>query len=282
MNMLDNTQTENMADLAALDAALSSFEAGEEYAEYSADDLTDFEALEDAIIDESAAALDAMIEGNEIEELAIEPVAMNVQASPDELSKLTQAIEQEKIYESQKPTMPLAELKAVATTVLGKKKKNGKARAGRVARSLEAVPAEFFVLTGNPSDLSETELQENKKAVMALKPLQVKIAEKFENLFTAISAGQTPSRYTQMAYAYLYDHKQATTTDLVVMFMKAGLGEGTARSQTGQMMTLLSVVKVADRVGQTLTLRTDSKIAERLNSLTVAPVASVAVTAIAA
>jgi len=206
---------------------------------------------------------------------------MNEEASPDELKKLTQSIEQEKIYESQKSTAPVAELKAVATTVLKAKKSSG-ARAGRTVRSLESVPAEYFVLTGNPADLSETELQDNKKAVMTLKPLQVKIAEKFENLFTAISSGSMPSRYTQMAYAYLYDHKQATTTDLVAMFMKAGLREGTARSQTGQMMTLLSVVKVADRAGQTLTLRTDSTIAERLNSLTVAPVASVTTTAIAA
>jgi len=281
MNMLNNTQTESMPELVDLDIALSSFEADEEYTEYSADDLEDFAALEDVIIDESAAALDAMGEGNEIEELVVEPVVANEEASPDELKKLTQSIEQEKIYENQKSTAPVAELKAVATTVLKIKKSNG-ARAGRTIRSLESVPVEYFVLTGNLDDLSETELQENKKAVMALKPLQVKIDEKFENLFTSISAGQSPSRYTQMAFMYLYDHKQATTTDLVAMFMKAGLREGTARSQTGQMMTLLSVVKVADRSGQSLTLRTDSKIAERLNSLTVEPAASVTATAIAA
>lgn len=200
---------------------------------------------------------------SEITDLALED------ATEDELKTVAQTIESEKTYESQPASAPIATLKKAVTTVTGKKHKTKTAKTGRITHSLNDIPPIYFVLDKDPKNLSETDLETNKKAVIGLKPLQVKIAEKFENLFTSLAADREPSRYTKMAFSYLYDKGEATSADLVKMYQASGLGEGTARSQCGQIMNLLSTVKIANRSGQKLTLLPTNTITKRLHKLIV-------------
>ena len=101
----------------------------------------------------------------------------------------------------------------------------------------------------------------------ALKPAQVKIAEKFENLFTALSVGKAPSTYVMIAFKLLDEKKTVTSADIVAAYKASGLGEGTARSQSGQIMHLFATVEIATRVGQTLTLNASSTIADRIRKV---------------
>lgn len=118
--------------------------------------------------------------------------------------------------------------------------------------------AVFEITKGQPA---------NKAAVIASKPLQVKIGEKFENLFLAIASGKLPSHYTVIAFNKLCETGTMTSADLVGAYRAAGLKDGTARSQAGQLMELFKVVGIAHRAGQALTLRADSVVAEKLTQI---------------
>lgn len=232
----------------------------------------------DDIIDEAESVDDVVDDGDqsEIEDLNI--VADNNLATPEELNLIEAAIEKEKIYEEQPVVTPIA-VSEVTAAVTDKSKKKGKLsstrKGGRSVHSLASVPAEFFVLEEDPSKLDQSRLDAIKDEVIKLRPLQTKIGEKFDNLFISLAAGREPSRYTKMAFAYLLEKGEATNGEVVKMYQDAGLREGTARSQTGQMMTLLSCVKIANRSGQTLTLLPDNTITNRLRDL-LAPAATVA------
>lgn len=232
----------------------------------------------DDIIDEEESVDDVVDDGDqsEIEDLNI--VADNNLATPEELNLIEATIEKEKIYEEQPVVTPIA-VSEVAAAVTDKSKKKGKLsstrKGGRSVHSLASVPAEFFVLEEDPSKLDQSRLDAIKDEVIKLRPLQTKIGEKFDNLFISLAAGREPSRYTKMAFAYLLEKGEATNGEVVKMYQDAGLREGTARSQTGQMMTLLSCVKIANRSGQTLTLLPDNTITNRLRDL-LAPAATVA------
>lgn len=132
----------------------------------------------------------------------------------------------------------------------------------RVERDLKDVPAEFFVLEGAPADL-----EANKLTTIALLPTQVKIAEKFENLFVNLAAGKKPSSYTMQAFMLLEAHGTISSADLIGAYKTAGLGEGTARSQAGQMLALFNVVGIAKRTGHSLTINPVSALAQRIRDL---------------
>ena len=70
-----------------------------------------------------------------------------------------------------------------------------------------------------------------------------------------------------IAFKLLDEKKSATSADIIAAYKASGLGEGTARSQSGQIMHLFHVVGIADRANQVLTLKEDSKIAERLRAV---------------
>lgn len=142
-----------------------------------------------------------------------------------------------------------------------KERKDGEAR---TPRDISSVAPEFFALT-EPAD--DADLEAIRAATMALKPEQKKIAEKFDNLFTSISVGKAPSTYVMIAFKLLDEKKECTSTDIVAAYKAADLGEGTARSQSGQIMNLFATVGIAQRTNQQLKLRADSKIAERLRAL---------------
>lgn len=232
----------------------------------------------DDIIGEEESVDDVVDDGDQSEIEDLDIVADNNLATPEELNLIEATIEKEKIYEEQPVVTPIA-VSEVTAAVTNKSKKKGKLsstrKGGRSVHSLASVPAEFFVLEEDPSKLDQSRLDAIKDEVIKLRPLQTKIGEKFDNLFISLAAGREPSRYTKMAFAYLLEKGEATNSDIVKMYQAAGLREGTARSQTGQMMTLLSCVKIANRSGQTLTLLPNNTITNRLRDL-LAPAATVA------
>lgn len=261
-------------DLAALDAALADFDldgldGSDEVVEASAEDMTDpetatiiEEVLEDdaTLMDLSLADVDAAAAGTIDEET---------------LADLDAKLEMQETYQDQTAAGSIEDLegakaagkkpkKAAATS---KPAKERKATVTRIPRDINAVAPEFFVLSGDPAALTDGDLATAKENTLALKPTQKKIAEKFENLFTALSVGKSPSRYTKIAFDFLNEKGTMTSTDLVGAYKALGLDEGTARSQAGQMMNLFAAVKIADRAVQTLTLRSDSLVAERLRNL---------------
>jgi hypothetical protein len=217
---------------------------------------------------------------DEAELEAAETASTSTILETEELADLDLALAKNELYEEQKST-PVATTELPAPTAAAqpkakaaRKAASGGSGAARVPRDISKVADEFFVLSGDPSTMSADDLKAARDATMALQPAQVKVAEKFDNLFTALSVGKEPSVYVMVAFKLLESKGSMTSADVVGAYKASGLGEGTARSQSGQIMNLFASVKIADRAGQTLTLRSDSKIAERLRSLLPAPAAS--------
>jgi hypothetical protein len=135
----------------------------------------------------------------------------------------------------------------------------------KIERDLSAIADEFFQL-----DINGTA---DKPAVIALRPTQVKVAEKFDNLFSSLAAGRAPSVYTMACFKVLADKGEVTSSDLVAAMKAAAsrsggaYSDGTARSQVGQLMNLFGAVGIASRATNKLTFNKDSKIAERLLAL---------------
>jgi hypothetical protein len=249
----------NVADLEALDAVLADFNLEE--GTNAEDDVILDPTPEDEAELEAAEAAPAIV-------------------SDDALADLDLALAKSELYGEQKSaSVTTTELPKPTDAVLPKGQRAKKAAgsagasAARTPRDISKVANEFFVLAGDVSAMSEDDLKAARDATMKLVPNQVKVAEKFENLFTALSVGKAPSTYVMIAFKLLDGKGSMTSSDVVGAYKASGLGEGTARSQSGQIMNLFATVKIADRAGQTLTLRSDSLLAERLRSLP-APAAS--------
>ncbi|SOC90078.1 hypothetical protein SAMN05216358_0097 [Rhizobium sp. AN5] len=249
----------NTADLDALDAVLADLDIQSE-------------GEEEGVIYETTPEDEAELEA--AEEAAVAPTVLE----SEELADLDLALAKNEIYEEQKSSsVTTTELPAPTAAVRPKAKGERKAASSgvtRTPRDISKVADEFFVLSGDPSTMSDEDLKTARETTMKLLPAQVKVAEKFDNLFTALSVGKEPSVYVMVAFKLLDSKGSMTSADVVGAYKASGLGEGTARSQSGQIMNLFATVKIADRSGQTLTLRSDSKIAERLRSLVPAPAAS--------
>lgn len=140
----------------------------------------------------------------------------------------------------------------------------------RTVRSVSDLPEDAFVLTTDiPDDLAK-----NKADVIALRPNQVKIAEKFDNILSAVAAGKTPSTYVMDCFALLDKAKEITSKDLVAGLRQPGMRtptegytEGTARSQVGQVMALFGLLQIATRTGDKLVLNDKSTLAVALRDL---------------
>lgn len=241
-------------------------------------DLDLNEAVEETIalpeLDNMLAELDTV---EEIVEEAVEAAAP-IEEMPEELSEefladLEIATAKQSIYESQAAeAMPdIAETVDGTTAASIKTKKartTSKAAAEpRAPRDMANVPAKFFVLSNDLPEMEEDDMVAHKTAVMSKRPAQVKIAEKFDNLFMQISAGKKPSTYVMLAYDLLKAKGEFSSADLIAHYKVNGLGDGTARSQTGQIMVLFDVVGLATRAGQKMTACKNSSIADRLDAL---------------
>jgi len=212
------------------------------------------------------AALDAALEdlnlGEAVEEI-IEATDDTVAALDDDaVAELESTIDRAEAYASQEAT-PMADPSAVSATPAKTARTRSASSTPRVARDLNSLPDETFVLEGDGKTVSPTQ----KADTIALRPTQVKIAEKFDNLFSALAAGKEPSTYVMIAFKLLDEKKTVTSADIIGAYKASGLGEGTARSQSGQIMNLFATVKIASRSGSNLALNENSAIAAKLRGL---------------
>ena len=99
---------------------------------------------------------------------------------------------------------------------------------------------------------------------------QKKVQEKVANVLFAAINGKQPSRYTQIALDIA--HKKAaagetfTTADIKAAYLAAGLREGTATSQAGQMRAMLPVLRVVEVKGHELMPNPDSVILQAMTA----------------
>lgn len=228
-------------------------------------------------LEEALSALDDETPVEEIVEKTIEEIEAVEEPTTDDLSDdfladLEIAAAKQSAYEQQASTeMPdIAETIATGGAIKTKKTRSTSkgVSAPKQPRDLAAVPADFFLLSNDQPPKDADEMTAEKTAVMSKRPTQVKIAEKFDNLFLQLSVGKKPSTYVMLAFDLLKAKGEFTSTDLVNHYKANGLGDGTARSQTGQIMVLFNVVGIADRVGQTMKARSNSMIADRISALT--------------
>lgn len=223
----------------------------EETADFSAvEDLLD--ELEDVVIEDEVV---------EVEEEILEADALDA----EDVAVLEADIARTELYAE-------AETGAAVEPVVITESTPKKARATKapkapkgpaIVRDLAALPADVFAFSEEPGLDPEV----HKAAVISAKPAQIKIAEKFENLFVSIANKRTPNVYTARAFEFLVTKETITTGDLVGHFKGLGYTEGTARSQAGQIMSLFSTVGIAKRAGSTLVLDQNSVIAAKLIEL---------------
>jgi hypothetical protein len=281
---MDNTQNIATNDLDNLDAVLAQIDTDQAPETYTleADASTDVtEAETEVVAAPETEALD--LDDLGLEELDLGPAEVEAGEILDEeaLRVVDLEMERQEAYQAQTAAAVVTVEKQPAGAAKAKTPRTGSGRGSsvpRAARDLNSVAEEFFVLSGDAKGMDAGQLTAAKSSTIALKPVQVKIAEKFDNLFTAVAAGKLPSIYTMVAFRLLDANKKITSGDLIAAYKTAlnNCGEGTARSQCGQLMNLLSTVKIADRSGNTLELRSDSLLAARIRELEkpVAPAAA--------
>ncbi|TDW20485.1 hypothetical protein EV128_125115 [Rhizobium azibense] len=230
------------------------------------DDLLDDLELDGLDGEEVTDAVEEVVEASAIVEDSAEVTEEDLENV--NIDDLEMSLDREEGYASQESELSVAEKPANA--VAEAKSKPAKAAktpsAPRTPRDMASLDAKVFVLEGDASTMSEDDLNDNKVAVMATVPSQKKIAEKFENLFAALHAGKQPSVYVTQAFKLLDEKKTITGTDVTTMF-KASYKQGTAQSQSGQIMTLFEAAKIATRTKNTLVLNENSTVAQRLRDI---------------
>lgn len=225
--------------------------ADKEIIEKTEDDILDA-LLNDIDLDDKHEEIEVNVEDDILEDLEI----------PAEIErKLELEDTKREIYAAVEPT---------TTTVEAVEKKSGAAPktktvssfAKKTRTSVDNLDAKHFVLL--PGD--EVDVEATKARVLAARPRQKKVGEKFDNLLTAVADGRKPSTYVVEAFGVLRDRGAVTSSDLVTVF-RSHWGEGTSRSQVGQIMHLFDNLNIAKRIGSTLTLRADSVLAEKLGTV---------------
>jgi len=245
-------------DLEALNLILDNLEIDE----------TEIEAIEETIESEAPdpEMAQAIEDAGPAEEVVVEELEASDASEEDVLRDLELNLERASVYEAQTSTpvdpAAVAEQKAKST-----KPRPAATGAPRTPRDVNAVDAGVFVLEGDPATMDDAAKEAAKTATRALIPVQKKIAEKFDNLFTSLSVGKPPSTYVMIAFNLLDEKKSVTSADIIGAYKASGLSDGTARSQCGQIMHLFNVVKIAGRAGQTLTMNPASTIAERIRKV---------------
>lgn len=146
---------------------------------------------------------------------------------------------------------------------VAKPRKSETAKAPKIERNLDALPPEVFVLFKD--DVADAS---HKDATLKLRPAQKKIAEKFDNVLISLAAGRLPSNYVVDAFKLLTANSgMITSAELAGMWKARGLHDGTAASQTGQIMALFPALGIAAREGSVLVRNANSALAEKLAAL---------------
>lgn len=254
--------TPDTDDLAGLLASLTAAEAAETGTAQPPVQVVIAPANDDA----DEASLLAELEGIAA---PVAEIAADTELDEDLLADLESTVARAEIYSSQAAGASVADAADVAAVQKPAKK-------ARKPKDPNAAPAAARAPRKALADLddgvfqlfnSETPGPANKQVTLDARPQQVKVAEKFDNLFLAIDAGKAPSRYVVTAFKLLRKTGAMTSADLNAAYIAEGLGKGTANSQTGQIMHLFATVGIANRSGQALQLRADSTVATKLDAI---------------
>jgi hypothetical protein len=220
--------------------------------------------IQDVVVEEIIVEDDVDLVMAEIE--AVEAVEIDESAIMDEVDA---AIARHENYQEQTAAaVATTDPAVVATSATPRKSKRtaGPAKP-RAETDLSLLPGELFVLEGDVTAMDQAALDAAKATTIAAKPAQVKVAEKFDNLLVALNAGRKPSRYTEIALDLLIANTAITSSDLVAAYRSSGLGDGTARSQSGQMMALFPALGIAVRTAKSITLNAESNIVTRYKAI---------------
>lgn len=243
----------NAADIDALLASMSEAEAAEAAAEEAREEDVEPVAISNVVeFDEEALLADLKGFGADDQEL-----------DDDALAVLEETVARAESYQTQTSDANIDPAKPAPKKAEKKERKPKAAGTPRVARQdLADLPYDVFQL--NDGDTIDSV---SKSTTIARRPSQVKIAEKFDNLFQAIAAGKEPSRYVVLAFKLFDQRMTITSADIMGAYKAAGLGDGTASSQTGQVMALFATAGIALRSGQALTLLPGSTVARKLRAI---------------
>lgn len=207
--------------------------------------------------------------GEIIDDGAIE-AAVNAIEAEEARAEIYEAADVGGDVDTETPAPAPIEAKPVKVAKAKKAKKEKIAAAPRV--NVNDLAPEAFVLTLADAD---ADLAANKDAVLARRPTQKKVAEKFDNLLVSIAGGRAPSKFTMDCFRVLHTKGSATSAEFVAALEATAKKHdtsgtyniGTARSQAGQMMSLFPALKIATREGNKITLNADSVIADALGAL---------------
>ena len=241
----------SLDDLTGADLTVEEFNAIEELTPESIEEeLSAFASSEFEELEELTAADEAILTAAEIRE------EVYASGAPSEMAELGE--------EEDPVAAPVAAPKERKTRAPGAKKAKAPATP-KVERSLSALPDSVFVL----DEEAPVDLAANKVAVLALRPTQKKIAEKWDNFFPALNANRAPSVYAMHVFRALKVAPASTMTmkDMVAALLANGYTIGTARSQAGQIAFLFTLLKVVNHVGGGYALNTKSPIAGKLDAL---------------
>lgn len=270
MTDTNTTNTElTAAEYQDIDNVLAGIEPDDDMESIEAmDEFSDLDSLEDVNAIEEIAAAEEDETDADAEEVA--PVEASGNYSEDEIDDLELAVDKAAAYEAQE-SAPIGggedgKISSEGTVNTRTRSSSSTPRTStpRAPRDMASVSPECFILNGDASTRSDEDKAAAKTAVMAATPGQKKVAEKFENVFLNMSAGRAPSKYVMTAFAALDKNKTMSSSEVVAAFKTSGVGEGTARSQSGQIMVLFAALGIAERDGKTLKMKEDSNVAEYL------------------
>lgn len=120
------------------------------------------------------------------------------------------------------------------------------------------------VLTIEDAEKSPEDLNAEFKEV--INGLAKKVGAKAVNLMAHLQGCAKLECYTEFAMKILLEEGKLERSDLVKRLVARPYSQGTANSQTGQIMQLLPALKIANKVGSTLELNNDSVIVAALKA----------------
>lgn len=127
------------------------------------------------------------------------------------------------------------------------------------------------LLMVDSDDLALPEDQQFDKRIALLEKidgLPKKIGEKAINLFAHVSKGAQLSNYTRIAINFLLQHGEMTSKQLKDTYLARPYSEGTASSQTTQLMNLLPALGIAKKEAGKLVVNPTSTLFPLLTKLT--------------
>lgn len=258
-------------EMSALDLALldlddlegSSVTTEEGTTVLASDDATIDEALLEGVTRE--VELEAIVQEGydevELEVAGSSPAAITEEgkkAAMDEVKAIAES--------SEAPEAELAPEAAPAETVKPKSRAGGSAKPSEALKvRLGGIEAVQSTLIHKPEDaaLDADKLSELIALRMAeLDKAPKKVAEKLVNAYAHLTSGGSLSVYTELALEMILTKGEITSKDIFDRYIARPWSEGTARSQSGQLMQVLPMMGIAKREGQKLTLIRESVLAQ--------------------